>query len=113
MKKNNRNDTVIIIVIAVIVLVAVTVLVLVSGNKPSLSSLQTTGSLNIGDSALSFSLLASNGSEISLAQYQGKPIILYFNEGVGCQPCWQQIINLEKDVSFTTFNVPLVTITPN
>jgi peroxiredoxin len=33
---------------------------------------------------------------VSLAQYRGKNVLLYFHEGLGCQPCWDQISALEK-----------------
>lgn len=113
MKTRKGNDSLVIIIVAVIVLIAVTVLILTSGNKFPDSNVQTTGSLKIGDTAPPFTLSASTRSEVSLSGYQDTPVILYFNEGVGCQPCWQQLINLEKDTNFTSLNIPLVTIAPN
>ncbi|MCH6165246.1 redoxin domain-containing protein [Pseudonocardia alaniniphila] len=32
-----------------------------------------------------------------LSDYRGKTVLLYFHEGLGCQPCWDQIRDLQKD----------------
>jgi peroxiredoxin Q/BCP len=31
-----------------------------------------------------------------LADYRGKTVLLYFHEGLGCQPCWNQIRDLQN-----------------
>ncbi len=36
-------------------------------------------------------LPASNGETFDLATYRGKGVLLYFQEGIGCQPCWDQM----------------------
>lgn len=41
--------------------------------------------------------LASTGGDVDLAALKGKNVLLYFQEGIGCQPCWDQIRDLEKD----------------
>jgi len=35
----------------------------------------------------------------SLSDYRGKNVLLFFQEGIGCQPCWDQIRDLEKDTT--------------
>ena len=52
-----------------------------------------------GQPAPSFSLAASTGQPVSLASYRGKSVLLFFQEGIGCQPCWDQIRDLEKSSS--------------
>lgn len=32
-----------------------------------------------------------------LSDYRGKTVLLYFHEGLGCQPCWDQIRDLQND----------------
>lgn len=32
-----------------------------------------------------------------LSDYRGKTVLLYFHEGLGCQPCWDQIRDLQKN----------------
>jgi peroxiredoxin Q/BCP len=32
-----------------------------------------------------------------LNDYRGNTVLLYFHEGLGCQPCWDQIRDLQKD----------------
>lgn len=82
-----------------------------SGKQPS--SVSGTATLHIGDQAPPFSLPARGGGTTSLNQYDGKPVLLYFNEGVGCSACWQQIITLEHDQAFMNKQIPLLTITPD
>jgi peroxiredoxin Q/BCP len=57
------------------------------------------GSPGIGATAPGFALTASSGKKISLADYKGKTVLLYFQEGLTCQPCWDQMAGLEKDTA--------------
>lgn len=34
---------------------------------------------------------------VELSDYRGETVLLYFHEGLGCQPCWDQIRDLESD----------------
>ena len=52
-----------------------------------------------GRTAPGFSLAASTGKPVSLSSYRGKNVLLFFQEGIGCQPCWDQIRDLEKDTA--------------
>jgi len=49
-----------------------------------------------GAAAPAFTLAASTGGNISLSAYRGKTVLLFFQEGLTCQPCWNQITDLEK-----------------
>ena len=53
------------------------------------------GSPGIGQPAPGFTLPSSNGGAISLASLRGKTTLLYFQEGIGCEPCWSQLKDLE------------------
>ena len=54
------------------------------------------GSPGPGHAAPAFTLAASTGAKVSLSQYRGKSVLLFFQEGLSCQPCWTQIADLEK-----------------
>lgn len=41
------------------------------------------GPIRVGDAAPSFSLPAAEGGEVSLADYRGSPVLLYFSMGPG------------------------------
>jgi peroxiredoxin len=53
------------------------------------------GSPGRGQAAPGFTLAASTGGKISLSQYRGKTVLLFFQEGLTCQPCWNQIADLQ------------------
>ncbi|MFF5757415.1 peroxiredoxin family protein [Streptomyces longwoodensis] len=57
------------------------------------------GSPGVGKNAPAFTLTASTGKQISLSDYRGKNVLLYFQEGLTCQPCWDQIADLEKSAA--------------
>ncbi len=57
------------------------------------------GSPGIGEQAPAFTLPASTGQPISLQSLRGKTVLLYFQEGVGCKPCWTQMKDLEAAAS--------------
>jgi len=61
------------------------------------SNMTSLGNLKLGDRAPDFTLPATNGSTVSLNQYKGKNVLLYFQEGVMCQPCWKQIGTMQKN----------------
>ena len=50
-----------------------------------------------GEAAPAFTLQDTTGRYLSLADYKGKSVLLYFQEGLTCQPCWDQLASLEKD----------------
>ncbi|GAA3763269.1 peroxiredoxin Q/BCP [Spinactinospora alkalitolerans] len=49
-----------------------------------------------GEQAPGFALPSSTGGDISLSDYRGQSVLLYFQEGVMCQACYDQITDLEK-----------------
>lgn len=50
-----------------------------------------------GQKAPPIQLPSTSGGTFDLASQSGKRVLLYFNEGLGCQPCWDQIRDIEKD----------------
>ena len=54
------------------------------------------GTPGAGQPAPDFTLESASGDTVSLADYRGRNVLLYFQEGLMCQPCWTQITDLEK-----------------
>ena len=54
------------------------------------------GSPGPGAQAPSFVLPSTAGGTFDLSAARGKTVLLYFQEGIGCQPCWDQIHDLER-----------------
>jgi peroxiredoxin Q/BCP len=72
------------------------------------------GSPGLGQQAPNVNLPASTGGSFDLASYRGqKPVLLYFQEGLTCQPCWDQISVIQKDeAKFRALGIgPIVSIT--
>lgn len=97
-----------------------------AANKPQTSSTTPgsdyqVGSPGPGAKAPDFTLPSAKGGTVNLAAYQGKTVLVYFHEGIGCQPCWDQIRDLDKSpadlkaagvdefVAITTGPVDLIT----
>ena len=53
------------------------------------------GTPGVGAAAPGFTLPSTTGAQVSLASLRGKSVLLYFHEGLGCQPCWDQIRDLD------------------
>lgn len=48
-----------------------------------------------GEPAPEFTLTTTEGDEFDLGALRGKKVLLYFQEGIGCQPCWDQLTDIE------------------
>jgi len=91
--------------VGVVVVVAVAVLYLVyrggSGAADSAAAgsgyPHVAGDPGIGAPAPGFTLTAADGKPVSLSDYRGRSVLLYFQEGLSCQPCWDQIRDLEQN----------------
>lgn len=46
--------------------------------------------------APTFALPATDGTTFDLAATRGKTVLLFFQEGLGCEPCWTQIKDIER-----------------
>jgi peroxiredoxin len=44
-----------------------------------------------------FTLASTAGTPVSLTDYRGQDVLLYFNEGVGCDACFYQMAELEQN----------------
>lgn len=52
-----------------------------------------------GDLAPDFTLASADGSTFRLADLRGKQVLLYFHEGLGCDPCWRQLDAIQADLA--------------
>ena len=66
-----------------------------------------------GQPAPAVHLAATDGSTFDLGNESGKTVLLYFQEGVGCEPCWNQITDIQRlRASFTAAHIDdIVSIT--
>ena len=102
--------------VAILVVIVIGVLYVVfrsNGQQNAAGGRFQVGSPGVGQSAPAFALASASGGTVSLSAYRGKTVLLYFHEGLGCQPCWDQIRDLtQKWPQFSAAGVDdLVTIT--
>lgn len=65
-------------------------------------------------SAPEFTLTDTAGAEHTLADHRGENVILYFNEGAGCQSCIVQMGEIEKQVkAFAAEDITVLPIVMN
>ncbi|HEY3708825.1 MAG TPA: peroxiredoxin family protein [Amycolatopsis sp.] len=94
----------------VVVLLAVTALYLVYQGAPGKQAADSgdsgfrhvAGQPGAGVAAPAFSLTSDSGRPVSLADFRGRSVLLYFQEGLTCQPCWDQIKDLEQNKAALT-----------
>lgn len=80
--------------------VAVAALFFVSRGASDSSSAAGGPPFEVGDPgpgapAPNFTLPSTAGGDFELADQRGKTVLLYFQEGLMCQPCWEQISDIE------------------
>src|SRR5260370_16920797 len=44
-------------------------------------------------------LRSTTGGTFYLASMRGKTVLLYFQEGLTCQPCWDQLKDIQSNIS--------------
>lgn len=54
------------------------------------------GKPGVGQSAPPVRLASTAGGTFDLASQQGHTTLLYFQEGLTCQPCWDQLADIQK-----------------
>ncbi len=78
---------------------------------PSTNDNATIGRARVGDVAQDFRLPTADGRSISLSAYKGYPVLLFFSEGVGCDPCWRQIVELQNSPELAGLKVSIIAVT--
>lgn len=57
------------------------------------------GEPGVGVEAPPIRLESTAGEVFDLAEQRGTSVLLYFQEGVGCQPCWEQMRDIDESWS--------------
>ncbi len=64
--------------------------------------------------APAFTLTSTSGRQVSLSSFAGKNVLFYFSEGVGCDACFYQMVDIEKHLAdFTAKDVTVIPIVMN
>ena len=97
-------------VFALILVIAVGVIAYAALNPPTT---QKTKLIDVGSVAPDFTLTDTSGSTFTLSDYKSNSnVLLFFNEGLACPPCLDEMRNLEQlSQQFTTLNVVMGSIT--
>jgi len=106
-KKGSSDAIVVLFLIALFAGISYLVFVV-----PSLShETATITRAKIGDAAPDFRLPTANGGYVSLTEFKGSSILIFFNEGAACEPCWRQTVELQNSPELTRMRVTLVVVT--
>lgn len=87
------------------VLVALTVVVILqiapvpAGSSASTGYPFAVGSPGPGAEAPAIRLRATDGTTYDLSTRRGKSVLIFFQEGISCQPCWEQLKDIESNMS--------------
>lgn len=69
---------------------------------------------NLNKPAPDFALQSTAGDMVSLSGFRGKNVLLFFSEGLGCDPCWQQLRDMQNEISeFQALDTEILTIVVN
>ncbi len=94
------------------IITATAVVVVVALVGFGLWSARPTNSTTVGQ-APAFTLKTTAGTTVSLSDFNGKPVLLYFNEGAGCGACTQQMAAIEKTPGFAEAGIVVLPIVMN
>lgn len=92
--------------VAVLAVVAIAAANTLSGAESGRKLGYDVGQPGVGDPAPDFEVVSATGPTFRLSENRGKQVLLYFHEGLGCAPCWQQIGDIQTDFAkFTALGV--------
>ena len=93
-KRRSLLNVIAVVAVAVIVLGVIFVL---NNRRAGLAGTYPfqVGSPGPGKEAPAIQLSSTQGGIFDLASLRGKTVLLYFQEGISCQPCWDQLKDIE------------------
>ena len=97
-------------VFALILIIAVGVIAYAALNPPTT---QRTKAIDVGSVAPDFTLPDTSGSTFTLSDYKSSSnVLLFFNEGLACAPCLQEMQTIDQlNQQFTSLNVVVASVT--
>ncbi|MGH2425561.1 MAG: peroxiredoxin family protein [bacterium] len=109
-RREARRNYVLGVSIALVIAAAIAAFIYVGGTRQNRAQ---EFAVNVGDLAPEFSLPVVGGEVVSLSQLrQRSPVLLFFYEGIMCQPCWDQMTAIERDYEqFRALGIDVVGIT--
>lgn len=95
-----------------IVIAVVGIFVVIGKGSSSDGAMSSTSAVKKGDTAPDFSLRSSDGTIVTLSSFRDKQrVLIYFHEGLTCDPCMQQMPEVDKYASeFEKMNVKVLHI---
>ncbi len=106
-KQSHGTRNALIVIVLLVAAVGAIVYVLVRSGEGNSTLLVA------GEKAPDFTLTSVNGTSFNLADRLGKSaVLLFFNEGLSCSPCLQQMVDIDRNYSaFSSMGVTVVSIT--
>lgn len=86
-------------VVAGVAVLALLVVFLTGGHGGTGSYAYQVGRPGPGATAPDFTLASNMGGSFNLGAQRGKTVLLFFQEGTDCQPCWKQIQAIQHDMT--------------
>jgi len=98
-----------IFLIIIVVAVSISAYVAVTPREAAAST------ISVGSVAPNFTLQETFGGTFTLSDYRGKSnVLILFNEGLSCQPCLQQMKDLDQlGDQFASMNIVMASVTPD
>lgn len=94
--KRNASGTITLGLLGVAFVVVAAALVVAFRN----TSHESTPNTPVSGEAPDFILPSVDGQPVALSSFRGKSnVLLFFNEGYGCAPCWQQALDMQRDAA--------------
>ncbi|MDV3277194.1 MAG: peroxiredoxin family protein [Nitrososphaerales archaeon] len=108
-RRSHGTRNALIVIAFLVVAIAAIAYVATRANESSSAMLMA------GDKAPEFVLTSVNGTSFNLNNYLAESdVLLFFNEGLTCSPCLQQMVDIDRNYSaFSGIGVTVVSITTN
>lgn len=108
-RRSHGTRNALLVIVSFVVAIGVIVYVAARANGGSSQMLVA------GEKAPEFTLTSINGTSFNLNNYLAKSdVLLFFNEGLSCSPCLQQMVDIDRNYSaFSKMGITVVSITTN
>lgn len=109
-RRETRRNYVLGVSIALVIAAAIAAFIYVGGTRRNRAQ---EFAVNVGGLAPEFALPVVGRDVVALSQLRQRgPVLLFFYEGIMCQPCWDQMTAIERDYKqFRALGIDVVGIT--